>query len=110
MKSLFIMETQKRLPKSTRKYIRLQKAFIRKNFFDLKKQEEQISNLYKKYFPDIINKETKEKTTTVDEVKQNAEKSPKPLGHRPLGRSSTGEPTGEAKKVKGKLSKKISKE
>lgn len=53
------METKKRLSNSVRKYIRLQKALIRKGSFDSKKQEELISNLYKKYSSDIINEDTK---------------------------------------------------
>jgi len=36
------------LPKSIRKFIRLEKARIRVQFFDQKKQEEMITELYKK--------------------------------------------------------------
>jgi len=93
------MENKKRLPKSVRKYIRLQKAFIRKSFFDTKKQEELISDLYKKNTQGIIDKEIK------------GGEPLKFLGYRPLGHNSTGKLTGEIKKkIKGKLSKKISKE
>ena len=38
----------KRLPKSLRKYIRKEKARIRREVLDLKKQEELISELYQK--------------------------------------------------------------
>lgn len=72
------METQKRLSKSIRKHIRLEKALIRKTSFDTKKQEELISNLYKKYSGDIMNKEAGQKATASDGVPQNAVKSPKP--------------------------------
>jgi hypothetical protein len=39
----------KKLPKSIRKYIRKEKARIRRQALDLKEQEKQISELYKKY-------------------------------------------------------------
>ncbi len=61
----------KKLPNSTRKFIRFEKARIRRQFLDYKAQEEAIANMYNK----ILNQ---------------------PLGHSPLGRSPTGEPTGEA--------------
>lgn len=38
----------KKLPNSTRKFIRTEKARIRSQFLDYKKQEEQIVELYKK--------------------------------------------------------------
>ena len=40
---------KKKLPKSIRKYIRLEKARIRREVLDLKKQNEMIEQLYKKY-------------------------------------------------------------
>lgn len=40
---------KKKLPKSLRKYIRIQKARIRREFFDGKKQRELIDELYKKF-------------------------------------------------------------
>jgi len=36
----------KKLPKSLRKYIRREKARIRRQFFDSRKQEEKIKELY----------------------------------------------------------------
>lgn len=41
---------KKRLPKSTRKFIRLEKARIRRGVLDLKEQERLIFELYKKFF------------------------------------------------------------
>jgi len=41
---------KKKLPKSIRKFIRLEKARIRRQFLDLKEQEELINNLYQKFF------------------------------------------------------------
>ena len=38
-------------PKSVKKYIRTQKALIRRQFFDTKKQEEMIAEMYKKLNP-----------------------------------------------------------
>ena len=66
------MENQKNLSRSAKKHIRLQKALIRKGTFDGKKQEELISDLYKKYSGDIISEEAKK------------EESPKPLSHKPI--------------------------
>lgn len=37
---------EKRLPKSVRKFIRIEKARIRREFLDLKKQKELINELY----------------------------------------------------------------
>jgi hypothetical protein len=42
------MVKKKRMANSVRKFIRKEKARIRKQFFDFKKQEELISELYKK--------------------------------------------------------------
>jgi len=42
------MAKKKRIPKSLRKFIRKEKARIRREFFDLKEQKKLISNLYKK--------------------------------------------------------------
>jgi hypothetical protein len=46
--SFLFMENRKRLPKSVRKFIRMQKAQIRRQFLDVKKQEELIKELYNK--------------------------------------------------------------
>lgn len=40
---------RKRLPKSLRKHIRQEKARIRREVLDLKEQEKQIAELYKKF-------------------------------------------------------------
>jgi len=42
--------TEKKLPGSTRKFIRREKARIRREILDIKKQEELINELYQKYF------------------------------------------------------------
>jgi len=41
----------KKLPKSIRKYIRREKARIRREVLDLKEQEKQIQELYQKLHP-----------------------------------------------------------
>ena len=41
---------KKKLPKSLRKYIRIEKARIRREVLDLKKQEELIEGLYQRFF------------------------------------------------------------
>lgn len=45
-----------RLPKSIRKYIRREKARIRREVLDLKEQERLISELYKKIFEKYAHK------------------------------------------------------
>ncbi len=47
---------KKKLPKSIRKYIRLEKARIRREILDLKEQERLIQELYKKFFKNYENK------------------------------------------------------
>jgi hypothetical protein len=42
------MIAMKNLPKSTRKYIRTEKAQIHREIFDIKEQEKLIDELYKK--------------------------------------------------------------
>ena len=69
------------LTKSTRKFIRLEKARIRRQFFDVKKQEELISELYKRFLA----------PTTAAPVKEAA----KPVAVKP------------AKKVAAKPKKKV---
>jgi len=46
---------QKRLPKSIRKFIRLEKARIRREILDFKEQEKQIQELYQKFFKQKTN-------------------------------------------------------
>ena len=46
-----------KLKKSDRKFIRLEKARIRRQFWDEKKQEEMITELYKKFLGNAIVKE-----------------------------------------------------
>lgn len=50
---------EKRLPKSSRKHIRLEKSRIRREVLDQKEREKQISELFQKYF-----KEEDKKTET----------------------------------------------
>ncbi len=49
----------KRLPKSVRKYIRKEKARIRREVLDYKKQKKLIKELYKKF---LLNKKNENKT------------------------------------------------
>lgn len=64
------------LKKSDRKFIRLEKARIRREFLDPKKQEELIGQIYKKFFPNAAVLETGSKSA---EMKKNAEK---PAAHK----------------------------
>ena len=53
---MFIMK--KRMPKSFRKFIRKEKARIRREVLDLKEQEKLINQLYEKFFKDLKIKKT----------------------------------------------------
>ena len=53
---------EKRLPKSIRKYIRKEKARIRKQVFSIEEQEKLIDNLYKRFLKEP-SKESKSKET-----------------------------------------------
>ncbi len=48
---------KRRLPRSLRKFIRKEKARIRREVFDMKEQEKQIQELYQKFFKKLKNKE-----------------------------------------------------
>ena len=50
------MMTKKRIPKSLRKYIRQEKARIRREVLDLKEQEKLINELYQKFIKQNENK------------------------------------------------------
>lgn len=52
------MVLKKRLPKSIRKFIRKEKARIRREVLDLKEQEKLISELYKKFLKIPAEKKT----------------------------------------------------
>jgi len=47
------MEGERRLPKSLRKYIREEKARIRREVLDLKEQEKLIQKLVEKFYKNI---------------------------------------------------------
>lgn len=48
-----------KIPKSIRKFIRKEKARIRREFPDTKEQTEQIENLYKKFLKEKNNADTR---------------------------------------------------
>jgi len=54
---------KKKLPKSLRKYIRREKARIRREVFDIEEQERLINELYKKLLPQASAKVEKKKET-----------------------------------------------
>lgn len=47
---------RKKLPKGVRKYIRKEKARIRREVLDIKEQEKLISELYKRFFKNYEDK------------------------------------------------------
>jgi hypothetical protein len=47
---------EKKLSKSVKKYIRREKARIRRQFFDIKEQEELIEQLYQRFLKDNVSK------------------------------------------------------
>ena len=54
------MVKEKKLAKSTRKFIRKEKTRIRREVLSIKKQEELIGGLYKRFFKDKIKPEQKD--------------------------------------------------
>lgn len=68
-----LIMTKSGLPKSVRKFIRLEKARIRAQFFDAKKQEDLISELYKKFSYNPValdNNKNEPKTDTSSKIKE----------------------------------------
>jgi len=60
--------SKKRLPRSQRKYIRQEKARVRREVLDLKKQQELINQLYQKFFKKpVLEKPTLKKPTKIQE-------------------------------------------
>ncbi len=45
-----VEKQRKRLPKSIRKYIRKEKSRIRREFLDIKKQQEELAKIYQKVY------------------------------------------------------------
>ncbi len=70
------METLE-LPKSVRKFIRLEKDRIRHNFLDTKKQEELITALYEKVSakPDVKGSKEIKKETNIEKVETKVTKN-----------------------------------
>jgi len=84
------------LKKSDKKFIRLEKSRIRKQFYDSKKQEELINELYKRFL---------KKPKTEDKVKD-------PSSHSPLSKTSDGQSKaleGQSKKTEIKVKPKAKK-
>lgn len=68
-----ITEQRKKMPNSVRKFIRTEKARIRRQFFDAKKQNEEITQLYKRLTNDptaeVVVAKVKIAKKTVDKIK-----------------------------------------
>jgi len=62
---------RKRLPKSLRKYIRQEKARIRREVLGLGAREKKISELYQKFFKKIENSNIIQKETIVNIANHN---------------------------------------
>jgi len=65
----------KRLPKSLKIHIRLQKARIRRDTLDAKEAKELVNELYKKYFPEQNPTEPEQKPETKKTRKQENKKA-----------------------------------
>ncbi len=72
--------SKKRLPRSQRKYIRQEKAQIRREVFDLKKQQELIDQLYQKFLKKPTSKKPLPKKKTLKKPTKIQEKAPKKTG------------------------------
>jgi hypothetical protein len=59
--------TKSSLPRSLRKYIRKEKARIRRQFLDLAKQKEMINNLYQKVYSLIKSKSEFDNTKALEQ-------------------------------------------
>lgn len=88
----------KKFPNSTRKFIRLEKARIRRDILDPKKQDEMIKEIYNK----LLNKQPGQENIKKPEVK----KKEKPLGRSSQPLAYERGQTGEAKIEKTKKKKK----
>ncbi len=55
------MSQNNTIRKSDKKFIRTEKARIRRQFLDSKKQQEMIDNLYKKFLPGVKDEATSDK-------------------------------------------------
>ena len=73
--------TKSRLPRSQRKYIRQEKARIRREVFDLKKRQELINQLYEKFLKKpVLEKPTSRKPTSKKPI------SKKPISKKPVSK------------------------
>jgi len=86
----------KKLPNSTRKFIRSEKARIRCQFLDYKKQEEAIKNMYSK----VLNQPIIKKVESVEPIK--TEK----ILENPQKKKTTQKPKTKSKKQKVHKNKK----
>ena len=91
---------EKRLPKSTRKFIRLQKVLIRRQFSDFEKQEEMINALYNRFLQHQEVEKTNEVKAEKKEVKNVKAKVSNPVPTGPLRRSFSEASRQEKPKVK----------
>lgn len=66
--------TKSGLSKSTRKFVRLQKSLIRRQFSDTKKQEEMIGDLYKKLLGNPM-EGVKKETVVMEDTKGKSQSS-----------------------------------
>ncbi|MBI3337671.1 MAG: hypothetical protein HY005_03610 [Candidatus Staskawiczbacteria bacterium] len=91
------MNREKKLPNSTRKFIRFEKARIRRQFLDYKAQEEAIANMYSK----ILNQPIAEKIEApkIIESEKMASKIPSAVA-KPSGVAIRASRARQGKKVK----------
>lgn len=71
------MEKRKKMPKSIRKFVRTEKARIRRQFFDTKKQESEIVQLYKRLANDPTAEKVKEAVAVKAAPKAKVQKAKK---------------------------------
>ena len=84
-----IMSKNNLIRNSDKKFIRLQKSRIRRQFLDVKKQEEAISELYKKFLP---------ATATVGAISAEKPKTEKVVGKKETAAAKA--PASQGKKEK----------
>ena len=97
--------SKKRLPKSQRKHIRKEKARIRREVLDLKKQEELINQLYEKFLKKPILEKPAPKEQTLKKPI-----SKKPIAKKPTLKKPISKKTSLKKPVQKKTTPKSQKE
>lgn len=80
---------KKKLPRSIRKYIRKEKARIRREVFDLKEQDSLISKIYEKLFkkPEVKKEESQKPKKEINKKETKKDKKEKNIKETPINKN-----------------------